>query len=273
MLVSICIPTYNQIKHLKNTIESILNQSFKDYEIIISDDSTSDEVYNLIKEYNDLFSFQYFRHNPSLGSPQNWNYAISKAKGKFIKIMHHDDWFTNSDALLKMIEHTKNHPNSLIFAGIKGDIPKENRSYVNLPSKEVILKIVKDPFELVWGNFIGPPSAILFPNINVKFDKNLIWLVDIEFYINLLISNNLSLRYIPDVFFENIMDDHNITNKCFQNKELELKEFNYIFNKYNSKKSIFERIKFIIKLKKHISVYSKVSWKELIISNLKNSKL
>jgi glycosyltransferase involved in cell wall biosynthesis len=270
MLVSICIPTYNQIKYLKKTIESILNQSFKDYEIIISDDSTSDEVYNLIKEYNDLFSFQYFRNKPSLGSPQNWNYAISKAKGKFIKIMHHDDWFTNSDALLKMIEHTKNHPNSLIFAGIKGDIPKENRSYVNLPSKEVILKIVKDPFELVWGNFIGPPSTIIFPNLNVQFDKNLIWLVDIDFYINLMINSGLDLIYLNEIYFENIMDSHNITNDCFQNKLLELKEFNYIYNKYNKSSGILHKINFLKRLKKHITSYSKVTWIELVKANLQN---
>lgn len=270
MLVSICIPTYNQTKYLKKTLDSIISQSYREYEVIISDDSSTDAVFEMLSDYTSILTFKYFRNSPSLGSPQNWNHVISKANGEWIKIMHHDDWFTNSDALFKMVEVAKTHPNSLIFAGIKGDVPKENRTYVNLPSDEVVQKIINDPFELVWGNFIGPPSTILFPNIKVQFDKKLIWLVDIEFYLYLLIKNDLKLIYVQEIYFENIMDAHNITNECFQNKQLELKEFNYIYNKYNKEKGILQRLKFLNRLKKHISMYSKVTWFELFKSNTQN---
>ena len=51
-LISICIPTYNQTIHLKKLIHTILNQKEVDYEIIITDDSSTDDVQYLIQEFN-----------------------------------------------------------------------------------------------------------------------------------------------------------------------------------------------------------------------------
>ena len=268
--VSICIPTYNQTKYLRKTLDSIVAQTYKDFELIISDDSSSEDVSQLLNDYRDKLSFHYVRNTPGLGSPQNWNHAISLAKGKWIKIMHHDDWFSETDALEKMMLVADKNPDSLIFAGIKGEFAREKRSYVNLPSQTKIEELQNDPFSLIWANVIGPPSAILFPNNVVKFDKSLLWLVDIEFYLQLLLKHQLRLVYIEEVLFENCPDDHNITNICFQNKQLELKEFNYIYNNFSSNSSFINRFRFIRLLKKHISTYSKVNYLELIYSQLIN---
>jgi glycosyltransferase involved in cell wall biosynthesis len=268
--VSICIPTYNQTKYLRKTLDSIVNQTYKDFELIISDDSSTEDVSNLLIEYKDKLTFHYIRNTPGLGSPQNWNHAISLAKGKWIKIMHHDDWFSESDALEKMMSVAKKNPHSLIFAGIKGEFVSEKRSYVNLPSKSKVSELQKDPFLLIWLNLIGPPSTILFHNTQIKFDKKLIWLVDVEFYLNLLIHKQLSLVYIEEILFENCQDDHNITNECFQNKELELKEFNYVFNKFFTKPTISQRIKFVKSLKTYLSSYCSSTYLELLISQIKN---
>jgi glycosyltransferase involved in cell wall biosynthesis len=268
--VSICIPTYNQTKYLRKTLDSIVNQTYTDFELIISDDSSTEDVRILLEEYNYKLPFQYVRNSPCFGSPQNWNHAISLARGKWIKIMHHDDWFSESDALEKMMSVAEKNPDSLIFAGIKGEFVREKRSYVNLPSKAKIIELHKDPFSLIWANVIGPPSAILFPNSSVQFDKALIWLVDIEFYLQLLLKHQLRLVYIEEVLFENCPDDHNITNACFQNKHLELKEFNYIFNKVYSKPTLKMKFIFIKLLKRHISSYSRVNFVELYIAQQVN---
>ena len=268
IFVSICIPTYNQTKYLRKTLDSIVNQTYKHFELIVSDDSSTEDVRKLLEEYVDQLSFQYVRNTPGLGSPQNWNHAISLAKARWIKIMHHDDWFSKSDALEKMMLVANKNPDSLIFAGIKGGFVRENRSYVNLPSQTKIEELHKDLFSLIWANVIGPPSTILFPNSAVPFDKSLIWLVDIEFYLQLLINKQFELVYIEEVLFENCQDAHNITNNCFQNKDLELKEFTYIYNKFYPNSSFKNRFRFIRLLKKHISTYSKINYLELIYSQL-----
>lgn len=267
--VSICIPTYNQTKYLVKSLNSIKDQTFSDVEIIISDDSSTNDVEDLVLEFikSNEIDVTYTRNNPALGSPENWNYAISLAKGNWIKIMHHDDWFCERDALENMMNSASIHPNSLIFAGIKGKYIAENREYVNLPDKNQIEGIKLDPFSLIWANIIGPPSTILFPKTTITFDKNLIWLVDIEFYLQLLLVKKMNLVYIQDLYFENQPDDHNLTNQCFQNKEIEINEFNYIFNKYFPKASFKERFQFIQRLKKHIQTYSKVNLLELYYFN------
>ncbi len=267
--VSICIPTYNQTKYLRKTLDSIACQTYRNFELIISDDSSNNDVETLVKEFqeNSCIEIKYVRNTSSLGSPNNWNYVISLAQGKWIKIMHHDDWFCENDALEKMMKLTKIHTNALIFAGIKGEFIREKRNYVNLPSQSKVTELQNDPFSLVWANIIGPPSTILFPKINVEFDKALIWLVDIEFYLQLMLKYNLKLVYIEEVLFENSPDDHNITNDCFQNKELEIKEFNYIFNKFFPSSNFIKRLTFVKKLKRHISNYAKVNFIELIRAN------
>ena len=268
-ILSICIPTYNQTKYLVKTLNSIKNQTFSDVEIIISDDSSTNDVEDLVLEFikSNEIDVTYTRNNPALGSPENWNYAISLAKGNWIKIMHHDDWFCERDALEKMMNAASIHPNSLIFAGIKGKYISENREYVNLPNKNQIEGIKLDPFSLIWANIVGPPSTILFPKTEVCFDSHLIWLVDIEFYLQLLLQKKYNLVYLEEVLFENQPDDHNITNQCFQNKAIEINEFNYIFNKYFPKASLKERFQFIQRLKKHIQTYSKVNLMELFYCN------
>ncbi len=270
--LSICIPTYNQVSHLKKTIDSLIEQTYQNFELIISDDSTTDYVRELINSYRLFFGerLSYFHNKPSLGAPKNWNYAISLSKGKWVKLMHHDDWFYTSDALEKLVLKAILNPNAIIFAGIKGEFVQDNRKYQNLPSQYSIDKIKIDPFSLVWANIIGPPSTIIFPRINIAFDKKLIWLVDIEFYIQLLINLNFDLVYIEEILFENNPDDHNITNACFQNKSLELKEFTYIFKKYNPNPNIKEVYKFLKNLKSHLSTYSKTSFLEVLIFYLKN---
>ena len=99
--ISICIPTFNQTFYLKKLLDSILIQTFTNFEIIISDDSSTDDVYDLISSYRHFFidKITYVRNAKSLGPPTNWNNSISLAKGKWIKIMHHDDCFSSLNSL------------------------------------------------------------------------------------------------------------------------------------------------------------------------------
>lgn len=98
--VSICIPAYNNVNEVKRLLESIFLQSFKNYEIILTDDSTNNEISELIEQMGRQ-KIRYI-HNPKpLGHIFNWNRALSEAKGEYIKIMFSDDWFTSSDSLEK----------------------------------------------------------------------------------------------------------------------------------------------------------------------------
>lgn len=90
MRISVCIATYNGEKYLKTQLDSILTQLSSDDELVISDDSSTDNTIQIIKSYNDtrirLFEGLTFRNHI-----KNFEYALSKAKGEFIFMADQDD--------------------------------------------------------------------------------------------------------------------------------------------------------------------------------------
>lgn len=94
MKVSVIIPNYNHAGYLKQRIDSILNQTYRDFELIILDDFSTDNSRDIIEEYTSRFPFiiSYFNSSNS-GSPFiQWDYGVGKAKGEFIWIAESDDF-------------------------------------------------------------------------------------------------------------------------------------------------------------------------------------
>lgn len=243
--VSICIPTYNQVKYLRQTINSVLNQTFTDYEIIITDDSPTDIVFDLVQEYQSKGKIQYYKNAIPLGSPENWNEAIKLSKGEYIKIMHHDDYFSDANSLFEFVKMLDENPNSdfAFSATFIKDI-KKNISRIHCPNNEQILNLRDDPYVLFLGNFVGPPSSVIHRrNVDIIYDKNLIWVVDFDFYIRHLVNNNFCI-YTDKPLIINISGDlHNVTRLCENVKSVEIQEYLYLFNKIskNQKRLLFRK--------------------------------
>lgn len=190
--VSICIPTYNQVEHLKKCIQSILIQDYLDYEIIISDDSTNDLVKTYIDSLHLKQIIKYYHNSPSLGSPENWNNAASKAEGEYIKILHHDDFFTTANSLSHFVKLLDDNPNAdLAFSAARVCYIYRNLILKSSCSINDLYKIKHDYYYLFFKNLINAPSATIYRNnLNIYFDKQFKWLVDVDFYITLLENNN-----------------------------------------------------------------------------------
>lgn len=247
-LISICIPTYNQTSYLRQTISSILSQQGVVFEIIISDDSTTDDVKNLMVEFIENRSkIRYVRNSPALGSPKNWDHAISIAQGEYIKIMHHDEWFIDDFALRKFLDKIKSEENSIVFSSALL-VNKGEKSHFKASIDEVN-RIKIEPEKLLLKNKLASPSAMFMNKTMVqKFDANLIWLVDVEFYIRLFTQNKANLVYIEEPLYCSVIDSHNITNACIHDTELQLQEYSYLFRKYILPFNWFKQISYCFKI-------------------------
>ena len=159
--ISICIPAYKRIDYLKRLLLSIEQQNYKNFEVIISDDSDDDTVYNYLQSLINLSQIQYFKNSTSLGTPANWNAAISKAKGDWIKIMHDDDWFSTKDSLQKFVDATLQGP-KFIYSAYSNFIETEDRYQPILHNSSQLDSILRQPLLLLSENIIGPPSVTLF---------------------------------------------------------------------------------------------------------------
>ena len=92
--VSICLTTYNRARVLRESIDSLLAQSYGDFELIISDDRSSDETEAICREYEARDSrVRYFRNAENLKMPGNLNAAIGRASGAYVANVHDGDVF------------------------------------------------------------------------------------------------------------------------------------------------------------------------------------
>lgn len=89
-LVSICIPCYNAADFIADTIQSTLNQTYQNIEIIICDDRSTDSTINIIKSFDDK-RIQLYENEKNLGCSGNYNRVLSYAKGQYTKLLCADD--------------------------------------------------------------------------------------------------------------------------------------------------------------------------------------
>jgi glycosyltransferase involved in cell wall biosynthesis len=236
MKVSICIPTYNQTIYLSKALNSILDQDFNDYEIIITDDTPDDSVKRLIDKFDFNGRLKYFKNSVALGSPENWNEAIKKASGEYIKILHHDDFFSLNTSLGEFVKMLDDHPEAG-FAFSSSITYDKNLTLLNknIPSKSQIDLLNSDSDCLFFGAIIGSPSTTIFRNgRNLFFDKRIKWLVDSEFYIRCL-RENTNFAFNDRCLVSIIAAEDRVTNQCYNKPEVEIFELLYVLDKIQKK--------------------------------------
>jgi glycosyltransferase involved in cell wall biosynthesis len=231
--VSICIPTYKQVDYLRKTLESIQTQSFKDYEVVITDDSPDDSVKNTVETFDFQGKLKYFKNSPSLGSPQNFNEAIKNSVGDYIKMMMHDDWFNEEQSLEKFVKLLDQNPDADFgfSASLVWTVEPEKR-WINKASKYQLERLRKDPKSLFFVNFVGAPSVTIYRRtVDVKYDSQLKWIPDLDFSISILRQNNEFAFCEEPLVCVSDGVEHQVTRICENNKEVELFEYLHLFKK------------------------------------------
>lgn len=89
---TIAIPVFNRLDYFKEALNSVLSQSFNDFEIVIIDDCSTDGTWEYIKAVKDK-RVRIFRNSENIGIVPNWNRCISEARGKWFKFLMSDDLF------------------------------------------------------------------------------------------------------------------------------------------------------------------------------------
>jgi len=230
-LISICIPAYKNEFYFRILLDSIGEQTFKDYEVIITDDSPDNNLEKIYSLYKSKFCVKYYRNEPALGTPANWNFAIGKAKGQWIKIMHNDDWFISERSLHSFAEATKKNTDFIFSAYSNINLQNSLSSISRLSMFELAL-LKKSPYNLFKKNFIGHPSTTLIrrKHNQIVYDENIKWVVDFDYYIRFLSENN-DFIYINIPLINIGIHDNQVTKASFRIREVEIPENIYLLNK------------------------------------------
>ena len=153
--VSVIIPTYNRAKKACRAVSSVLDQTFKDFEIIVIDDASTDDTIEKLKEFDNRI--QVIRHSDNRGVSSARNSGINKAKGKYIALLDSDDYWLPEKLRVQTDFFNKN-PDAVILQARELWIRKGKR--VNPAQKH--LKPSGDIFIPSLKLCLVSPSAVMF---------------------------------------------------------------------------------------------------------------
>lgn len=187
--VSICLTTWNRASALPETIESLLAQTFSDFELIISDDASSDNTEEMCRNYETKDKrVRYFRNDRNLNMPGNLNAAIQRARGSYIANVHDGDVY-RSDLIAKWKAALDAVPSAaFVFNAYKvAQADGSDRVYrmpfaLRVPGEEIALHYFRTVTSCVWGTVMARSSAYEEAGI---FDHSFGFISDVDTWLRL----------------------------------------------------------------------------------------
>lgn len=211
-VISVCIPTYNGSTYLRECLDSITNQTFTDYEILIVDDNSEDKTVEIVKEYQSKDSrIRLVENKENIGLVKNWNKCIDLAKGEWIKFVFQDD-FLHRNCLAKMFSYTSKkigliycQREFLFEQGIPNSKKKESYKYLSILegvfshseyiSPEEYCNEVLNFINYPGFNLIGEPTVVMIHRSIFQkfgnFNANFVQICDEEFWTRVAIHTGL----------------------------------------------------------------------------------
>lgn len=219
--VSIIVPIYNAEKTIKRCIDSILNQSYKNFELLLINDGSKDQSLEIIKEYKDKRIVVIDKKNEGVAKTRNL--GIKKATGDYIMFIDNDDYI-DSDYVDTYVNEIINSKSDLVIGG-----------YRRVNNKKKIL-FYKSPDNYPWTKYI-----IMAPWAKI-FRKKVITLNHIEFldycigedvyFILSLLSFNPKVSIISYIGYNWYYNDESISNTVQKGMRKDVNVL-YLLNKIN----------------------------------------
>lgn len=222
---SVVIPLYNKENHIIDTIKSVLNQTFQDFEIIIVDDGSTDNGLAKVKTIEDIRIKLFPTTNHGVSYARN--YGIKKAKAEFIAFLDADDyWFSNHLETLKKMHNA--FPRSGLYANAYskkiGDFVI-NSTYKHISKKTDWMGVVEDYFASSVINSIAWTSAVMAPKKTIiqvgGFDENITLGAgeDTDLWIKIALKHQIAfcntVTALHNLHADNRISNSNTNLRCF----------------------------------------------------------
>jgi len=197
-LVSVCIPAYRCAAHIGATIDSVLAQTFADFELVIIDDASPDRTAEIVASYSDR-RIRFLRNDVNLGPQGNWNRCLREARGTYFKLLPQDDTLAPT-CLAKQV------------APLEADVDAEialvfcARSIINPMGKRVMSRGYPGVAGRTSGreairrslrrgtNLFGEPGSVLLRKALAdkvgEFDGSIGYVIDLDYWVRLLLQGD-----------------------------------------------------------------------------------
>ncbi len=175
--ISIIVPAYNEEKHIARCLDSILNQTFTDFEILCVDDGSSDKTFDIIKKYSEKDSRIIPLKNTGKGVASARNYGIENSKGNYIGFVDSDD-FIQPQMFEFLFRAADENSGDMSVCGCRRTAVQEEKIYKyscrECTCTELIEKNKIDSFLCVWTKLVKKEiiiDKIKFENYRIGEDS------------------------------------------------------------------------------------------------------
>lgn len=244
-LVSVCIPAYNNAAYIKETIDSILSQTYENLELVICDDNSKDNTAKVIEGIKDE-RIKFYKNEKNLGMSGNWNRCLSKCSGEFIKLICADDMLSKS-CLEREVKALLEHPSAVLAESdtrlfdLNGK-PKGFYKRYRTSGLTDGRKIARAG--LFVKNYFGAPLANTFRKSVLKdaggFDPWYTYILDYDFWVKLACMGDVYIIHEPLNYFR-VRNDSNTGEVMAGDKTDDyVKEHIHLLKKYRNELSLSE---------------------------------
>ena len=226
--VSIIIPTYNRSKLLRRAIESIIRQTYKNWELVVVDDGSTDNTKSIVDEYikkDKRIFYKYQENSGGCSSPKNLGLKLSS--GKYITFLDSDDEYLPKklELQVKLLENSKIE--NLGFVGCQNLRVIEQKIIENkISHRNNIYKILLENY------FITTPGIVMIKRQVIDkigfFDENLKISDDVDYFIRIS-KNGFNFDFVDEILFKYYQHKESLTEK--KSQEIKEKELVYIYEK------------------------------------------
>ena len=270
--ISVIVPIYNGESYIERCINSILNQTFQDFELILIDDGSKDNSLEMLKKFEQIEKIKVYYQN-NKGPSAARNKGIEKAIGKYLIFIDIDDWIEDDyiEILLNEIENNKLDFVTIGYNDISkygvfsvNDFYKKNKT---LTKQEILLNIFNGTGGVPWGKIYK--RNIIIAN-KIKMNENIFMCEDQLFVLEYCLNSELYGSLNLNRYNYNRLNENSISNKIdiryYDNFLFFLKKLENILKKYKVEKKISDQI---MELKTN-DIYEGLLIKLYLNSNLNN---
>lgn len=216
--IDIIILTYRRPQFLKREIESLLNQSFPDFNVYIYDDASNDETGDIVREFMEKdHRVHYHCHKSNMGMVRNYNFGLSKVKAPFFTIQSDDDYF-HPDFLKNAIYEFSKYPESM-FVSL-------STPQVNSSGKIICRPLIN---KLLEGYHLPPHGLLKMLQVGLlnwagtvfrkelidkvgKISENQRFAIDLEYLVRICAHHPIRISSKPGAFFTE--HDNSVSSIC-----------------------------------------------------------
>ena len=200
--LSVIVPIYNTAPYLRKTLDSLANQTFKDFEVLLINDGSTDQSKEIMEEYTRKYPFMKAYHLENHGVSYARNFGISKAKGKYLTFLDSDDYI-DLDLYEKMYEKTKGNVDV-----VECDFIWEYEKKVRYDHLDLTIHPLLAMRAVVWNRFY---KRELLTKNNLTFPLN-VYYEDVEFCYKVFPFIK-TFAYVKDSYVHYVQREGSITSQ------------------------------------------------------------